>query len=139
MSGPRLDGPSRLLAVVYAIFALSAGARSGFQIATDLASAPLAYLLSAAAAAVYLFAALCFWRPSGRSWSLAVVALAIELVGVLAVGALSLAQPDLFPEATVWSGFGAGYGFVPLALPLVGLVWLFRPSTRATFMRATSA
>lgn len=139
MSGPRVDGPSRLLAVVYAIFALSAGARSGFQIATDLASAPLAYLLSAAAAAVYLLAALCFWRPSGRSWSLAIIALAIELVGVLAVGALSLAQPDLFPEATVWSGFGAGYGFVPLALPLVGLVWLFRPSTRATFMRATSA
>jgi len=24
----------------------------------------------------------------------------------------------------VWTGFGSGYGFVPLVLPLVGLWWL---------------
>jgi hypothetical protein len=29
-----------------------------------------------------------------------------------------------FPDDTVWSVFGRGYGFVPLILPLVGLWWL---------------
>jgi hypothetical protein len=25
----------------------------------------------------------------------------------------------------VWSGFGAGYGYVPLVLPFLGLWWLW--------------
>ena len=133
MSGPRPDGPARLLAVVYGIFALSAGARSLFQIASDFGAAPLAYSLSGLAAGVYLLAAACFWRPSARSWGLAVAALIIEFVGVIAVGALSLASSELFPEATVWSEFGRGYGFVPLVLPVLGLAWLARPGTRAAF------
>ena len=39
-----------MLLFVYGIFALSAGARAGVQIATNFAEAPLAYLLSALAA-----------------------------------------------------------------------------------------
>jgi len=31
---------------------------------------------------------------------------------------------NAFPDATVWTGFGSGYGFVPLVLPFVGLWWL---------------
>jgi hypothetical protein len=31
-----------------------------------------------------------------------------------------------FPHETVWSLFGRGYGFVPLLLPILGLVWLYR-------------
>ena len=49
-----------------------------------------------------------------------------ELVGVLAVGALSYAVPAAFPDKTVWSHFGSGYGFVPLVLPVLGLWWLRR-------------
>jgi hypothetical protein len=30
----------------------------------------------------------------------------------------------------VWSGFGSGYGFVPLLLPMVGLWWLYRTRAR---------
>ena len=55
------------------------------------------------------------------------VALGIELVGVVGVGAVSLVRPELFPDATIWSQFGAGYAFIPLVLPLVGLWWLVRP------------
>ena len=29
-----------------------------------------------------------------------------------------------FPDKTVWSHFGSGYGFVPLVLPVLGLLWL---------------
>jgi hypothetical protein len=35
-------------------------------------------------------------------------------------------MPDTFPEATVWSGYGIGYGLVPLVLPVLGLAWLRR-------------
>ena len=48
----------------------------------------------------------------------------VELAGVLTVGTLSLVVPDWFPDATVWSDFGIGYGFVPVALPVAGLLWL---------------
>ncbi len=43
---------------------------------------------------------------------------------MLVVGTLSLARPSAFPDATVWSNFGLGYGFVPLVLPVLGLLWL---------------
>jgi len=131
--GRTLDGPSRLLAVVYGVFAISAGARSLFQITSDFSLAPLAYTLSALAALIYLLASYCFWRPSGRAWGLAVAALIIELVGVLTVGALSIARGDLFPDQTVWSQFGIGYGLIPLVLPIAGLAWLMRPATRQEF------
>ena len=64
------------------------------------------------------------WRPV--AWA----AIGTELVGVLSVGALSLAAPQLFADATVWSGFGRGYGYVPLVLPVVGLWWLARTRPR---------
>jgi hypothetical protein len=55
----------------------------------------------------------------------------VELIGVLVVGTISLAQPDDFPDATVWSGYGEGYGFVPLVLPVLGLLWLRHTRERA--------
>ena len=41
-------------------------------------------------------------------------------------GPAATTSPEAFPEATVWSGFGSGYGFVPLVLPVLGLLWLRR-------------
>jgi hypothetical protein len=49
-----------------------------------------------------------------------------ELFGVLTVGTLSLTAPELFQHPSVWSGFGLGYGFIPLALPILGLIAIFR-------------
>jgi len=131
-----VTGPGRLLAVVYTVFAIAAGARSLFQIATKFGDAPLAFILSAAAAVIYLAAALCFRRPSGRSWRTAVALLGVELAGVVLVGLLSVVEDDWFPEPTVWSDFGVGYGFVPLVLPVAGLLWLSRTATRAQFAAA---
>ena len=65
-------------------------------------------------------------RGDRASVRLATIALTVELAGVLVVGAWSLAQPAAFPEKTVWSHFGAGYGYVPLLLPVVGLWWIRR-------------
>ncbi len=121
---PTASGPGRLLVLVYAVFAVSASARAGVQIATRFSAAPVAYLLSALAAAVYVLATLGLARSGPRARQVAVLACTVELVGVLAVGTVSLLVPDEFPDATVWSGYGEGYGFVPLVLPVLGLAWL---------------
>lgn len=127
MSAPAVNsGPGRVLIGLYGLFALSAGARAGYQIATRLEEAPAAYLLSALAAAIYLVAMIGLIRGGRGGRGLAMVCCAIELIGVLAVGTASLLAPDAFPQATVWSSFGRGYGFVPLVLPVLGLLWLRR-------------
>ena len=105
------------------MFAVAATGRSTLQLATQASEAPVPYALSAFAAAVYIVAT--YALATGRR-QLALVAVGTELVGVLVVGATSLLVPEEFPDATVWSEFGAGYGFVPLVLPLVGLWWLLR-------------
>lgn len=122
----RRSGPGRLLIAVYGVFALAAGARAGVQIATKFHEAPVAYLLSAFAAVVYVVATVTLARSGRVSHRIAVVSCTIELAGVLAVGTYSLADTAAFPDATVWSGYGDGYGFVPLVLPVLGLLWLRR-------------
>ena len=116
-------GPGRALTAVYAVFALSSSARAGLQLVTKLSEAPVAYLLSALAAAVYVVATVALARDLRR---LAWAAVLVELTGVLVVGTLSYADAQAFPDATVWSGFGSGYGYVPLVLPVLGVLWLRR-------------
>lgn len=139
MASRTSSGFGRLLVAVYAVFAVSAGARAGVQLATDFAAAPLAYLLSAFAAAVYLLATVALTRPGRTARLVAAAAIGVEMVGVLAVGAASVVAPEAFPEATVWSRFGAGYGYVPLVLPAVGLWWLWRTRAGARRARASRA
>ena len=125
-------GPGRLLVAVYALFALAASARAAVQIATKFHEAPVAYLLSAFAGLVYILATVTLANGSPLARRIAVLSCSVELVGVLAVGTWSLADPATFPDATVWSGYGSGYGFVPLVLPVFGLLWLRRLSRRAS-------
>ncbi|TNB73867.1 hypothetical protein FHJ30_07685 [Arthrobacter sp. BB-1] len=122
----RNTGPGRLLIAVYAVFAISASARAGYQILTKFSEAPLAYLLSAFAALVYVVATISLAKAGSTWFKVSVAAVLVELVGVLVVGALSLFDPVQFPHETVWSLFGRGYAFIPLLLPILGLVWLYR-------------
>jgi len=121
---PTGRGFGRFLVAVYGILALGATSRSAVQLATDFNKAPLAYLLSAFAAIVYIIATISLARGDVTSRRVATVAISIELVGVLIVGGASELFPTDFQQATVWTGFGSGYGFVPLVLPFVGLWWL---------------
>ncbi|WP_026877684.1 hypothetical protein [Jiangella gansuensis] len=122
----RTSGPGRLLVAVYAVFALSASARAGVQIATRFSDAPVAYLLSAFAALVYVVATIALARPGETARRVALLAVTVELLGVLTVGTITAFDPGDFPDDTVWSQYGRGYGFVPLVLPVLGLLWLRR-------------
>lgn len=116
-------GPGRTLTAVYAVFAVAATARAAVQLATHYSEAPVAYLLSAFAGVVYLAATYALWKDRRP---LAWLAIGVELTGVLVVGTLSYADSSAFPDQTVWSGYGSGYGYVPLVLPVLGLLWLRR-------------
>jgi len=116
-------GFGRLIVLVYVVFAVSAGARALFQVATKFGEAPVSFTLSAIAALIYLVAAIAIIRGAG---GLALAAVGVEMAGVVAVGALSFAVPHWFPEPSVWSHFGSGYGYVPLVLPAVGLAYLLK-------------
>lgn len=140
MSAPsrtRASGIGRVLVAVYAILAIAALGRSIFQIIDRFDEAPIAFSLSAVAAVVYVLATIALAAGWDR---LAWVTISFELAGVLLVGALSVFAPQLLGldsadpfgrEATVWSAFGAGYLFVPLVLPVLGILWL-RSRARAT-------
>ena len=121
-----------MLVVVYGVLALAATGRSVLQIPSDFdAGAPGLHALGGGRG-----------RLHPRDWCLArggqwvrvgTWACTVELVGVLVVGAASYLVPDAFPDKTVWSHFGQGYGFVPLVLPVLGLLWFRKvePTTAA--------
>ena len=126
-------GIGRALIAVYGVLALAATGRSFVQIATRFDEAPVAYALSALAAVVYIVATVAL-IARGRGWYMvAWITIGFEFIGVLVVGALSLFDPALFPDDTVWSFFGRGYLFIPLVLPLLGMWWLW--SQRDRFAR----
>ena len=123
-------GPGRLLVAVYGLFALSACARAGTQIVTEFSRAPVAYVLSAIAGVVYIVATVTLVNGSRTARRIAFLSCSVELAGVLAVGTWSVLDKASFPDATVWSTYGVGYGFVPLVLPVFGLLWLRRFARR---------
>jgi hypothetical protein len=125
------SGPGIVLVAVYALLALAATGRSILQITEYFSRAPLAYLLSALAAVIYLVATVALARGDRTSRRVATAAITVELAGVLVVGLASYLLTSAFPDRTVWSHFGAGYGYVPLVLPVLGLLWLRRTAQPA--------
>ena len=117
-------GIGRVLIAVYAILALASLGRSVFQIGTKFDQAPVAYSLSALAALVYVVATIALLVNHSAWRIIAWVTLVFELAGVVIVGSFSLIDPALFPHDTVWSVYGRGYLFIPLVLPILGMIWL---------------
>ena len=130
-TAPGRSGAGRVLVAVYGTFALAAGARAAVQLSTKFTEAPVAYLLSAFAAVVYIVATAGLVRGGRGGRRTALVAISVELVGVLVVGTFTLADRAAFPDETVWSAYGRGYGFVPLVLPVLGLLLLRRTGQKS--------
>ncbi len=141
-SSSRAVGVGRVLIAVYGILALAATGRSVFQIIDRFSEAPLAFSLSALSAVVYIVATVALLLPGDTWYRIAWFTIGFELVGVLVVGTVSVVSPALLGlhsinpfgrEATVWSAFGLGYLLIPLVLPVLGMIWLYRrgPSAAA--------
>jgi hypothetical protein len=120
----RTLGVGRLLILVYAVFAISSTARASFQVITKFDEAPVSYSLSLLSALVYILATVSLAK-SGPTWkTIALASVIFELIGVLTIGVISLLAPELFVHPSIWSGFGSGYGYLPLVLPVLGLLWI---------------
>ena len=122
----RAVGVGRVLIAVYAVLALAATARSVYQIVAKFDEAPVAYTLSALAGVVYIVATIALIGRGTTWYRVAWVTIIFEFVGVLTVGTLSVVDHDLFAHPSVWSYFGQGYVFIPLVLPVLGMLWLYR-------------
>lgn len=135
----RMGGLGRVLITVYIILAMAATFRSVYQMLTKFDEAPLAYVLSAVSGVVYIVATIALIKRGRGMWrTVAWIALVFELVGVLVVGTLSIVMPELFGHPSVWSFYGQGYVYIPLVLPVLGLIWLSR-ETRAVADAAAGA
>jgi hypothetical protein len=147
MSNPpaprRSLGVGRVLIVVYAILAIGATSRAVFQMATVYSTAPVAITLSALSGVVYILATIALFRP-GRTWyRVAWITISFELLGVIVIGTLSILVPSIFVQGsgvdgTVWSYYGYGYLFIPLVLPILGMLWLRSRRTQLASPAASS-
>lgn len=135
---PRTDGLGRVLITVYLILALAATLRAVYQIVAKFDEAPVAYSLSLASGVVYIVATIALMRREGIWRVIAWAALVFEFAGVLIVGALSLVIPEWFAHDSVWSFFGMNYFWIPLVLPVLGMIWLRRDARRAAQARQNS-
>lgn len=125
-----MPGIGRALVAIYAILALAATGRSFVQIVAKFDEAPLAYALSALSAVVYIVATVALVKRTKIWHQIAWATITFELVGVLVIGTLSLVEAAWFPHDTVWSVYGRGYLFIPLILPVLGMIWLRSQSAR---------
>ncbi|WP_236062268.1 hypothetical protein [Actinacidiphila acididurans] len=124
-------GPGRLLLWLYGIFTVAALSRSIVQISTKFHHAPLAYVLSLVAGVLYAVILTALVKGGESARRLALVCCSLELLGVLTVGTLTVVDSSAFPDATVWSYYGAGYILLPVVLPVTGLIWLRRAAQPA--------
>lgn len=87
-------------------------------------------IVSVLAGVVYLVAALGITHNGRRMRIIGWAAMVVCAVGPLLVGLLGLGIPELWATRSTWSAFGAHYSFIPLVLPVIGLVWLWWSNPR---------
>jgi hypothetical protein len=126
----RIHGIGAVLVTVYAILAIGATSRAIYQIATVYSSATVPITLSAISGVIYVVATVALILPAPAWYRVAWVTISFELLGVLVIGTLSLIDPAIFAgsaaisDGTVWSYYGRGYLFIPVVLPVLGMLWL---------------
>ncbi|MFE2431850.1 hypothetical protein ACFXJ5_34625 [Streptomyces sp. NPDC059373] len=120
------QGPGRLLLSLYGVFTVAALSRAIVQISMQFDEAPLAYTLSLVAGIIYAVITVALWRGGEAARRVALVSCTVELIGVLVVGTMTVVDSSAFPDQTVWSDYGIGYLFLPVIVPVSGLLWLRR-------------
>jgi hypothetical protein len=111
------------LAFFYGLWAVAALSRAAYQYLFRHPDDFMPTHISAFVGALYLVIAILMRRRTPLARRMTIILLAIELAGVLIVGTIDILWRP-FPYTSVWSAYGAGYLFMPLLLPIVGIMWL---------------
>lgn len=131
-SRPAARGGADALAFFYGLWAVAALSRALYQYLVRRPPDLTPTHISLFVGALYVLIIVGLRRRSPGAWRLTLALLAVELAGVLLVGTVDVLWRP-FPYTSVWSGYGAGYLFMPLVLPVAGLWWLLRRETRAAY------
>ncbi|MFZ9858474.1 MAG: hypothetical protein ACO3F2_09125 [Roseiflexaceae bacterium] len=110
----------RGLALLYLFWAIALCSRAIWQYMSRNGDLTPTHL-SLFAGIIYL--AIVVWAWYGQR-QLLIIGLVIELIGVISISIIEYFWP--LPYASAWSGFGAGYVFMPIILPILGLIHLHR-------------
>lgn len=110
----------RGLALLYLFWAIALCSRAGWQYITRDGNLTPTHL-SMVAGLIYLVIVIWAWRGHRRAVQIGLI---IELIGVIAISIGDYIWP--LPYASAWSDFGAGYLWMPVVLPILGLVHLHR-------------
>lgn len=87
-------------------------------------------LVALVAGLVYLLAALALTHNGRRMRMIGWASVSVEAIGPVLVGVLGVGVPQLSDPRSPWGAFGADYWYIPLVLPVVGLVWLWWSNPR---------
>ncbi len=113
------------LALLYLFWAVALCSRAGWQYFTRHGNLWPTHL-SLLAGLVYI--AIVVWAWRGQHHALR-IGLVFELMGVIVISIGEHIWP--LPYTSAWSHFGAGYLWMPLILPILGLIHLYRnPPTK---------
>lgn len=122
---PRSLGLGRIVLAVYWIFGLVTSAIAVVDLVNHGQGALGPRFVSLLGGLVYLVAAAALTHNGRRmrvvGWSCVVV----ELLGPIIVGLVGLGIPEVSGARSVWADFGADFWYLPIAIPVVGLVWLW--------------
>ena len=79
---------------------------------------------------VYLLAALGITHNGKRMRILGWTTVTLELIGPLMVGMMSVGISQLSVSRSAWANCGADYYYLPLIIPIIGLIWLWWSNPR---------
>lgn len=125
-------GAADALAFFYGLWAVASLGRAIYQYGFRHPEHFTPTHISTFVGVLYLFIIVGLRRRSPHAWWGTLALLAVELAGVLIVGTIDVVWRP-FPYASVWSMYGAGYFFMPLVMPFVGIWWILRKETRAAY------
>lgn len=128
-----LSGAGFVIGISYPVLGISTFFRALYQL--FLKEETINYVgpaLTAVASTCYLIATIGFFVRKRWAWKVSMAVLLFETAMCLIVGTLSLLYPDAI-GSTAWRAFGIDYGFFPLIQPILGLLWLWHPTTRAAY------
>lgn len=86
--------------------------------------------VSVLAAVGYLVGAVALTHNGRRMRMIGWSAVGFELAGAVITGIVGIGVEDIGAIRSVWGNFGAEYYYVPLALPLLGFIWLWWSNPR---------
>ncbi len=123
-------GLGRIVMAIFWIFGLLTTVPAVIDLIRDVNSPIGPRLVAVLAGAIYLVIAVGITHNGRKMRLISWAAMIAAFVGPYIMGLFELGVEPVSEVSSAWSHFGAQYWYVPLVLPLVGFVWMWRSNPR---------